>query len=49
MMVDADADSDIVAQSCATFKITETKLYVPVVTFSKENDTKHFVAIKNRI
>ena len=46
MMVDADADSDIVAQSCATFKITETKLYVPVVTFSKENDTKHFEQLK---
>ena len=24
----------------ATFKITDTKLYVPVVTLSKENDTK---------
>ena len=46
MMVDADADSDIVAPSGATFKITETKLYVPVVTFSKENDTKLFEQLK---
>ena len=30
----------IAAPSGATFKITETKLYVPVVTLSKENDTK---------
>ena len=30
----------IVALSGATFKITVTKLYVPVVTLSKENDTK---------
>ena len=44
MMVDADAD--IAAQSCATFKITETKLYVSAVTFSKENDTKHFEQLK---
>ena len=28
----------IVAPSGATFKITDTKLYVPVVTLSKEND-----------
>ena len=46
MIVDADADSDIVAPSGATFKITETKLYVPVVTFSKENDTKLFEQLK---
>ena len=30
----------IVAPSGATFKITDTKLYVPVVTLSKENDLK---------
>ena len=30
----------IVAPSGATFKITDTKLYFPVVTLSKENDTK---------
>ena len=33
MTVDADADPGIVAPSGATFKITDTKLYVPVVTF----------------
>ena len=30
----------IVAPSDGTFKITDKKLYVPVVTLSKENDTK---------
>ena len=30
----------IVAPSGAKFKITDTKLYVPVVTLSKENDIK---------
>ena len=30
----------IVAPSGATFKITDTKLYFPVVILSKENDTK---------
>ena len=39
MTVDA-ADPAIVAPSGATFKITDTQLYVPVVTLSKENDTK---------
>ena len=38
----------VVAPSGATFKITDTKLYVPVVTLSKEND-KTFRAIKNII
>ena len=28
-----------VTPSGATFKITDSKLYVPVVTLSKENDT----------
>ena len=41
MTVDADADPAIAAPSGAKFKITDTKLYVPVVTLSKENDTKH--------
>ena len=36
----------IVAPSGATFKITDTKLYVPVVTFSKENDTKFLEQLK---
>ena len=40
MTVDADADPAIVAPSGATFKITDTKLDVPVVTLSKENDIK---------
>ena len=29
-----------------TFQITDTKLYVPVVTFSKENDTKLLEQLK---
>ena len=40
MTVNADADPAIVAISGATFKIKETKLYVPVVTSSKKNDIK---------
>ena len=32
----------------ATFQVTDTKLYVPVVTLSKEND-KTFRTIKIRI
>ena len=31
----------------ATFQITDTKLYVPVVTFSKENDIKLFEKLKS--
>ena len=38
---------DIVAPSGATFKITETKLYAPVVTLSKENDTKLLEQLKS--
>ena len=37
----------IVAWSSATFKITGTKLYVPIVTFSKENDTKLLQQLKS--
>ena len=40
MTVDPDADPAIVAPSGATFKVTDTKLYVPVLTLSKENDIK---------
>ena len=47
MTVDADADPAIVAPSGATFKITDTKLYVPVVTLSE--DKKTFRTIKDRI
>ena len=35
-----DGNPAIVAPSGAKFKITDTKLYVPVVILSKENDTK---------
>ena len=31
----------------ATFQITDTKLYVPVVTLSKENDTKRLEQLKS--
>ena len=37
----------IVAPSGATFKITDTKLYVPVVTLSKENDIKLLEQLKS--
>ena len=47
MTVDADADPAIVAPSGATFKITDTKLYVPVVTLSKENDIKLLEQLKS--
>ena len=40
MAVDAVADPAIVAPSGAKFKIINTKLYVAVVTLSKENDIK---------
>ena len=36
----------IVPPSGATFKIKDTKLYVPVVTLSKENDTKLLEQLK---
>ena len=36
MALDADADPAIVAPSGAKFKIKDTKLYVAVVSFSKE-------------
>ena len=47
MTVDADADPAIVAPSGATFKITDTKLHVPVVTLSKENDIKLLEKLKS--
>ena len=46
MTVDADADPAIAAPSGVTFKITGTKLYVPVVTSSKENDIKLLEKLK---
>ena len=47
MTVDADADPAIVAPSGTTFKTTDTKLYVPVVTLSKENDRKLLEKLKS--
>ena len=46
MIVYADADPATVAPLGATFKIKDTKLYVPVVTLSKENDTKLLEQLK---
>ena len=46
---DAGNDNDppaIVAPTELEFKITDTKLYVPVVTLSKENDTKLLEQLK---
>ena len=40
MTVNAGDNPAIVAPSRGKFKIIATKLYVPVVTLSKENDTK---------
>ena len=37
----------ITAPSGATFEITDTKLYVPAVTLSKENDTKLLEQLKS--
>ena len=48
MTVNAAADPAIVAPSGAKFKITDTKLYVPVVTLSKENDIKLLEQLKTR-
>ena len=36
----------IVAPTGLEFQITDTKLYVPVVTLSKENDTKLLEQLK---
>ena len=47
MTVDSTANQAIIAPSGATFKITDTKLYVPVVTLSKENDTKLLEQLKS--
>ena len=46
MAINADVDPAIVAPPSATFKIKETKLYVPVVTLSKENDIKLLEQLK---
>ena len=46
MTVIGDVDPAIVPQLGAKFKITDTKLYVPLVTLSKENDTKLLEQLK---
>ena len=46
MTVNVAANPTIVASSGATFKITDTKLCVPVVTLSKENDTQILEQLK---
>ena len=48
-MAERDAENDnpaIVAPTELEFKITNTKLYVPVVTLSKRNDIKHLEQLK---
>ena len=48
-MTERDAEGDnpaIVAPTGLEFKITDTKLYVPVVTLSKENDIKLLEQLK---
>ena len=47
MTVDTDANPATVAPSGATFKISDTKLYVSVVTLSKENDKKLLEKLKS--
>ena len=42
-----DRNPAIVAPSGATFKITDTKLHVLVVTLSKENNIKHLEQLKS--
>ena len=43
----AQGDSPaIVVPVVLTFEITDTKLYVPIVTLSKENDTKLLEQLK---
>ena len=46
MTVHAAANPNIVAPTGLEFKITDTKLYVPVVTLSKENDIKLLEQLK---
>ena len=46
---DAEGNNPVfVAPSGATFKIPDTRLYVPVVSLSKENDTKFLDQLKSR-
>ena len=48
MTVDVAAHPNIVAPTGLEFKITDTKLYVPVVGLSKENDIKLSEQLKSR-
>ena len=48
-MTTKDAEGNnpaIVTPVVLTFEIRDTKLYLPVVTLSKENDTKHLGQLK---
>ena len=47
MTVDAAANPNIVAPTGLEFKTTEAKLYVPVVSLSKENDIKRLDQLKS--
>ena len=47
MMVDAAVNPAIIAPTGLEFKTTGTKLYVPVVTLSKENDIKLLEQLKS--
>ena len=47
MAVNAGVNPAIVAPSGVTFKITDTKLYVPVATLSKEDNTKLLEQLKS--
>ena len=47
MTVNPAANPAIVAPTRLEFRITDTKLYVPVVTLSKENDTKRLEQLKS--
>ena len=44
---DPPIDRKIDVPKNATFQITDTKLYVSVVTLSKENDTKYLEQLKS--
>ena len=43
---DEPTDRKIDVPENAIFEITDTKLYVPLVTLSKENDTNHLEQLK---
>ena len=47
MTANAVADPAIIEPTELKFEITDTKLYVPVVTLSKENDTKILELLKS--